>query len=81
MSSEVADYEPMDALRVNQIFDKPEFFINGATASDISQGSIGDCWFLSGLSLIATAGLVEKICVEVSFALDERSRKVMKPYF
>jgi hypothetical protein len=58
-------YLPSDVLRVNQIFEKPEFFINGATASDISQGSIGDCWFLSGLSLIATAGLVEKICVEV----------------
>lgn len=60
-------YFPTDALRVNEIFDSPQFFVDGATASDISQSdTLGDCWFLSGLSIVATAGLIEKICVEVS---------------
>lgn len=59
-------YFPSDALRVTEIFDEPQFFVDGATASDISQGeTLGDCWFLSGLGVVATAGLIEKICVEV----------------
>jgi hypothetical protein len=58
-------YEPVEALRVTQIFDKPQFFINGTTASDVAQGAIGDCWFVAALSVVATAGLIEKICVEV----------------
>jgi hypothetical protein len=56
---------PVEALRVSEIYDKPQFFIDGATASDVAQGHMGDCWFLSALCVVATAGLVEKICVEV----------------
>lgn len=57
---------PTDALRVTELFDDPQFFVDGATASDISQSDmLGDCWFLSGLGVVATAGLIEKICVEV----------------
>ncbi|KAG9093462.1 hypothetical protein FRC07_011459, partial [Ceratobasidium sp. 392] len=57
-------YTPADVMRVHQIFDKPKFFINGANWSDITQGVLGDCWFLSALATVSTIkDLIEKICV------------------
>ncbi|CAE6435973.1 unnamed protein product [Rhizoctonia solani] len=57
-------YSPSDVMRVTQIFDKPQFFIDGANWSDIMQGRLGDCWFLSALATVSTMeDLIEKICV------------------
>lgn len=50
--------------RVEDIFDKPQFFIDGATPSDVHQGSGGDCWFLAALMAIsAKKELIEDVCV------------------
>jgi hypothetical protein len=35
-------YSPSDVQRVTEIFDEPQFFIDGADSSDIVQGAIGD---------------------------------------
>lgn len=50
--------------RVEDIFDDPQFFIDGASATDVHQGSSGDCWFLAALMAIsAKKELVERLCV------------------
>lgn len=50
--------------RVEDIFDKPQFFIDGATPTDIHQGSGGDCWFLAALMAIsAKKELIDDVCV------------------
>lgn len=55
---------PSDVRRVTQIFKKPRFFHEGPNWSDVIQGDIGNCWFLSGVTTVATMpGLVEKFCV------------------
>lgn len=64
-------YNPSDVLRVTQVFDNPQFFIDGASSNDIVQGAIGDCWFVSALAMVCTPqGLVEKFCVAVRILLD-----------
>ncbi|EIN09345.1 cysteine proteinase [Punctularia strigosozonata HHB-11173 SS5] len=58
------DLSPGDVMRLYQIFDKPEFFIDGASSGDISQGALGDCWFLSAVATVATVPkLIDRICV------------------
>ncbi|KAK3665965.1 hypothetical protein LTR22_003284 [Elasticomyces elasticus] len=55
---------PPGVKRVEDIFDEPQFFIDGAAPTDIHQGLVGDCWFLAALMAIsAKKDLVEKLCV------------------
>ncbi|KAF2837664.1 cysteine proteinase [Patellaria atrata CBS 101060] len=55
---------PMSVHRVEDIFERPSFFIEGATASDVRQGNDGDCWFMSALCTLSNKeGLIQKVCV------------------
>ncbi|KAG6910050.1 hypothetical protein DXG01_013496 [Tephrocybe rancida] len=57
-------YNPADIQRVNQIFAKPQFFVDGADANDVVQGKPGDYWFLAALATVsASKGLIKKLCV------------------
>ncbi|GLE04739.1 hypothetical protein PINS_up013718 [Pythium insidiosum] len=56
--------EPGTAKRVGDIYDKPQFFVDGIDAGDIKQGGAGDCWFLAAVATIANMpSLLESICV------------------
>lgn len=58
------DLTPQSVKRVGDIFDKPRFYIDGATANDVRQGRDGDCWLMAALcTLSEKAGLIEKLCV------------------
>ncbi|KAK4556221.1 hypothetical protein LTR86_006918 [Recurvomyces mirabilis] len=50
--------------RIEDVFEKPQFFIDGANATDVHQGSAGDCWFLAALMAIsAKKELIENLCI------------------
>lgn len=58
------DFRPGSAKRVVEIFDKPQFYIEGPTANDVRQGRDGDCWLMSALCMLSNKkGLIERLCV------------------
>ena len=49
---------------LKDIFVKPQFYQEGASASDVRQGYNGDCWFLSAVCAISNKQhLIDKCCV------------------
>lgn len=58
------NFSPGSVKRVADIFDKPQFFVGGATANDIRQGRNGDCWFMAALCTLGNKeGLIDRVCV------------------
>lgn len=57
-------FRPTAVKRVVDIFDNPQFFINGPTANDVRQGRDGDCWLMAALCTLSNkAGLIERCCI------------------
>lgn len=60
-----SDFRPLSAKRVPDIFDRPQFYIDGPTANDVRQGRDGDCWLMAALCTLSNKkGLIEKLCVK-----------------
>ncbi|KAL4787686.1 hypothetical protein BJX76DRAFT_285250 [Aspergillus varians] len=58
------EMRPRGVKRVTEIFENPQFYVNGPTASDVRQGRDGDCWFMAALGTMGNKkGLIDKICV------------------
>ena len=56
--------DPSDVQRATQVFREPQFFIDGPSSTDVVQGALGDCWFLSAAAAVATMPeLVKNFCV------------------
>lgn len=57
-------FRPQAVKRVVDIFDAPQFFIDGPTANDVRQGRDGDCWLMAALCTLSNKpGLIERCCV------------------
>ncbi|KAH7385464.1 hypothetical protein DE146DRAFT_207055 [Phaeosphaeria sp. MPI-PUGE-AT-0046c] len=56
---------PGSVHRIDWIFDKPQFEIDGFHSSDVVQGANGDCWFIAAVATICSnPQLMSKVCVE-----------------
>lgn len=59
-----SDFRPRSAKRVTEVFDRPQFYIEGPTANDVRQGRDGDCWLMAALCTLSNKkGLIERLCV------------------
>lgn len=57
-------FRPQAVKRVVDIFDEPQFFIDGPTANDVRQGRDGDCWLMAALCTLSNKpGLIERCCI------------------
>lgn len=58
------EFQPKSVKRVVDIFDSPQFFIDGPSANDVRQGRDGDCWLMAALCTLSNKpGLIERCCV------------------
>jgi hypothetical protein len=61
---EKTELRPQSVKRVEDIFENPQFFIDGAQANDVRQGKEGDCWFMSALCTLSNKeSLITNVCV------------------
>jgi hypothetical protein len=63
--SGASNYNPGSIHRIDWIFEKPAFTVDGFSSSDVQQGANGDCWFLAAVATICSnPSLMHKVCVE-----------------
>lgn len=59
-------FMPSDVQRVSQIFDDPQFFLEDSHSNGVMKGRWAHWWFLSALTSVAAASLLETFCVAAS---------------
>lgn len=56
--------EPSSVHRVDYIYEKPTFCVDGYSTTDVRQGAVGDCWWVSAVAtLCSMKGLMDRVCV------------------
>jgi hypothetical protein len=56
--------KPGAVHRVDYIYEKPAFCIDGYSTGDIRQGALGNCWWVSAVAtLCSREGLIDRLCV------------------
>ncbi|KIV90165.1 hypothetical protein, variant [Exophiala mesophila] len=56
---------PKGVKRVTDIFENPQFYINGPTAGDVRQGRDGDCYLMAALCGLGNMkGLINRVCIK-----------------
>ncbi|KAL8756896.1 MAG: hypothetical protein Q9199_002623 [Rusavskia elegans] len=64
LGEDKVDLRPRSVKRVEDIFDNPQFNVDGMSANDVRQGQSGDCWLMSALCALSNSrDLLYKICV------------------
>ncbi|ODH48798.1 hypothetical protein GX48_05123 [Paracoccidioides brasiliensis] len=64
LGGENVSMKPKGVKRVSDIFEKPQFYVNNATAGDVRQGNDGDCWLMAALCTLGNMeGLINRVCV------------------
>lgn len=64
IGEENVELRPRGVRRVTDIFENPQFYINGPTAGDVRQGRDGDCWLMAALCTMGNKeDLIDRICV------------------
>lgn len=58
----------MVCIYLQQICDNPKLFVEGASSGDVTQGKLGNCWFVAASSCLASFKEVwHKVCFVVCF--------------
>ncbi|KAF2816818.1 cysteine proteinase [Mytilinidion resinicola] len=56
--------DPKAVHRVDWIYEKPQFAVDGFSSSDVRQGGNGDCWWVAAVATLCTMEhLMERVCV------------------
>jgi hypothetical protein len=56
--------------RPHEISPEAKLFLGGATAFDVKQGGVGDCWFMAAMAILTSSDskkLVERLFVKTKY--------------